>query len=126
MIRCSCRIEKQVPPPDSAPVRACSSPTSKAPGQRDRILFLLRKRGTAGATNADFVALGIFRYSSRLHELRRQGYRIATLRVSEGVFCYRLIGEAAEVKPLRTYQAKGRQPHTPSLFLSGGMSENSR
>ena len=54
--------------------------------QADRILALLRTRPR---TNTELNRVA-FRYSARLHELRRDGYIINTERVKEGVFRYSL------------------------------------
>ncbi len=93
-----------------------SAPTSKSPTQRQRILELLRARGRFGATNVDLVALKIFRYSSRLRELRQQGFCIDTVRVSEGLYKYILRSEPDTPTPLPSFERKPREAFTPPLF----------
>jgi len=63
---------------------------------RDRVLALLQQKGKAGATNADLLGVGGFRYGARLFELRRMGYIIETLPAGEGLFRFVLRGIRAE------------------------------
>ena len=60
-----------------------SGPTSRSPSQRQRIIELLRQNGKAGLLTGDFLRIPIARYSSRLRELRQQGYEISTERITE-------------------------------------------
>ena len=93
-----------------------SGSTTKSPTQRQRILELLRARGRFGATNVDLVALKIFRYSSRLRELRQQNFCIDTVRVTEGLYKYILRSEPDTPKALPSFERKSREQLTPSLF----------
>ena len=60
--------------------------TFKSTNQRERILALLIERGPQGVTNVEFNRDVCFRYGARIFELRRQGYRIETVRFGEGLF----------------------------------------
>ena len=56
---------------------------------KQRVLDLLRSRGTAGATNVDMNNLCCFRYASRIHELRKEGHHIERRNGhGRGVFVY--------------------------------------
>jgi len=51
--------------------------------QADAILKLLKKRKSAGASNAELSAISL-KYTSRVSDLRKQGYRIRCQRVGAG------------------------------------------
>ena len=53
--------------------------------QKERILALLREAGHHGGSNMR-LNLVCFRYGARLHELRAEGHRIETIRISEQEF----------------------------------------
>ncbi len=77
---------------------------------------MLRRNGRAGLLTGDFLRIPIARYSSRIAELRRQGYDISTERLSESVFKYTLVSEPLTPKELPTYQPRPKataqeQPH---------------
>lgn len=96
--------------------RPSSGPTSKSPTQRQRIVELLRARGAAGVTTADFLRMPVARYSSRIRELRQIGFVIRLDRIAESLFRYTLISSPAVPKSLPTFEPKPREAFTPSLF----------
>ena len=59
-----------------------SGPTRQSPNQRQRIVELLRARGAAGVTTADFLRMPVARYSSRIRELRQIGFVIRVDRIN--------------------------------------------
>lgn len=61
--------------------------TETKQSQRIRILAELRKARSRGVTNGMLVGIAL-RYGSRLHELRRKGWKIETVRMSNGWFKY--------------------------------------
>ena len=95
-----------------------SGPTSKSPNQRQKIIELLRRNGKAGLLTGDFLAMPCVRYSSRLRELRQQGYDISTERITEGCFKYVLMSEPLVPKELPTFQPrpKATAQEQPPLF----------
>jgi Helix-turn-helix domain len=69
----------------------------RRPSQRDRILDLLRERGSAGATNVELNAI-CYRYGGRLFELRKKcGFTIRTESLGGGLFKFYLIAEPPTV-----------------------------
>jgi hypothetical protein len=60
--------------------------------QRLRILQTLKLARSRGADSL-WLAKASLRYGSRLHELRKQGYKIETRRMSNGLFRYILSGK---------------------------------
>jgi len=97
-----------------------SGPTSRSPSQRQRIIELLRQNGKAGLLTGDFLRIPIARYSSRLRELRQQGYEISTERITESNFKYILVSEPLVPKELATFQPrpKATAQEQPPLFAS--------
>ncbi len=95
-----------------------SGPTSKSPNQWQKILELLRRNGKAGVLTSDFLRMPVARYSSRLKELRNQGYEISTERITEGCFKYVLVSEPLTPKELPTFQPRRKQTaqEHPPLF----------
>jgi hypothetical protein len=93
-------------------------PHSKTPAQRDRILALLRQRGTAGVTNVELNALGIMRFGARVFELRRQGFNVETRRESETIFRFVLLAESPHPPPANR-RVPGGPPHPPGLSSYG-------
>lgn len=89
-----------------------NKPTTKAPAQRSRILGLLRERGPVGATNRELKEIG-FRYGGRLHELRREGFSIETIREGEGLFRFVLLAEPNHPKPLPAYSGRRASEQAP-------------
>jgi hypothetical protein len=67
--------------------------------QNEKILKLLTKAGNKGVPNYDFPKHKILRYSSRITELRKEGYNIYTERQklpngrATGVFRYYLLND---------------------------------
>ena len=61
--------------------------------QKLRILDLLRERGSAGATNTDFIHMNIFRYGDRIKNLRDDGHEIESKRVTGGLWRYTLMSD---------------------------------
>lgn len=55
--------------------------------QTERILRLLKRRGSFGASNRELNSI-CFRYSARIKELREDLYVIETMRDSAGLFRY--------------------------------------
>ncbi len=106
----------------SATCHSISGPTSRSPNQRQRIIELLRKNGRAGVLTGDFLRIPIARYSSRLRELRQQGYCISTERLTESVFKYVLVSESLTPKELPSFQPRPRvtDQEQPSLFSEVG------
>lgn len=97
-------------------------PTAKAPTLRHRILAALREAGPRGLTTPELQAVGGFRYSSRLRELRQQNHRIETVPEGESSFRYVLRSEAVNPKPLPDYgAAMERQLHDTALPLFSGV-----
>ena len=100
-------------------------PTSKAPGQRERLLELLRARGNAGVTNTELNSLVGFRYGARLFELRRMGHVITTERESgeESVFRFKLVHEAGQPAPPSDYEHRTRSMEAKAMPLFAGARE---
>jgi len=97
-----------------------SASSSKRPGQRERILSFLRSRGAAGATNAELNAIA-FRYGGRIHELRRMGHQIDTIRESENLFRFVLIVEAEKGYAVSSFEQRRRSEETVAMPpFSGG------
>lgn len=75
--------------------------TTKSPAQRDKILTWLRMRGQQGVLNTELTQL-CMRFGARIHELRREGHRIDTERLSESQFRFVLVGDRGAQPGLRT------------------------
>lgn len=60
--------------------------------QTERIIRLLQRRGSFGASNRELNSIA-FRYAARIAELRKDGYSIRTMRDSAGLFRFILEGE---------------------------------
>lgn len=58
-----------------------------------QILRLLRRRGRFGASNRELNSI-CFRYGARIHDLRKDGHHIRTMRDSAGAFRFILEDEA--------------------------------
>ena len=109
--------------------RASSSPTSRAPTQRQNLILFLRERGDKGATNTELIALGLYRYSSRIHECRAAGYPLESVCETEGRWRYFLRHEPEIESPpcvfQQTKQTGQNRPRSPvgvtlSLFAGVG------
>ena len=59
-------------------------------GQNRTVLEMLR---LGPRTNRDFVAVGIFRYSARIYDLRQEGFKIETEQGNRGRTTFTLIGK---------------------------------
>lgn len=66
---------------------------------KDTILACLRDAGTRGVTNVEFNRFPIFRYSARIHELRKQGHTIRTIPEGGSVVRFVLEAEAPVASP---------------------------
>lgn len=69
----------------------------KRPSQTTQIIRALRNAGTQGITSRDMINLGIFKYSSRIAELRADGYTIVATRIKESLWRYNLVDEPLEM-----------------------------
>lgn len=56
--------------------------------QQKIVMSLLHTAGKTGVYNYEFARQNILRYSARIDELREQGIKIKTVRISAGVFKY--------------------------------------
>ena len=99
-----------------------SGPVFKSANRRERVLELLRRNGKAGLLTGDFLAMPCARYSSRLRELRQQGYCISTERLTESCFKYVLVSEPLFPKELPTFEPRPKAPaqEQPPLFAGAG------
>ena len=93
--------------------------TKKTPAQRERILSLLRSRGSAGATNGELNAI-CFRYGARIFELRKAGYVIETLRQGETEFRFALVSEPEKPKSLTSFEQRRQQEEAEAMPLFSG------
>lgn len=94
-------------------------PPSKTPAQRERILSLLRSRGSAGATNVELNTIA-FRYGGRIHELRGMGYDIKTVRESENLFRFVLTAEPGKSSKPSEFELRRRQEEAEAMPLFRG------
>lgn len=63
------------------------------PSQAVKIIRALKLAGGRGITSRDMVGMGIFKYSSRIAELRRDGWNIEATHVKGSMWKYHLIPE---------------------------------
>jgi helix-turn-helix protein len=96
-----------------------SAPPSNSPSQRERILSLLRSRGSSGATNLELNAI-CFRYGARIFELRKAGFDIKTRREGETEFRFVLVGEPENPKSLPTFEQRRRREEAGAMPLFAG------
>lgn len=66
---------------------------TQKPTQAVRMIRGLKQAGVKGMTSRDFIDMGIFKYSSRIAELRRDGWNIQASHVKGGLWQYNLIPE---------------------------------
>ena len=122
VVVCGCRRPRQPnpPSPNRTSVAACSIPSNKAKTQRQRMLVLLKERGERGVTNAEFVLMKIFRYSSRLREIRLERNIVDTIRVRGGLYKY--VFRAGPDVPTLLPVCESNKPAgvTPNLFSGAG------
>jgi imidazolonepropionase-like amidohydrolase len=82
-------LPEQIAPADPT-VPACEK--ARLDTMRAAVLSTLQRAGAAGATNVELAAVGGYRFSARIHELRKAGYTIPDHeREAGGVTRYRLI-----------------------------------
>lgn len=74
--------------------------TQRRSNNQERVLELLQQRGVVGATNADLLGVGGFRYGARIFELRQDGWLIETTAGEAGLFRFVLKGRVHEQRPL--------------------------
>lgn len=79
--------------------------------QTETVLRMLRKRPVHGVRNYEFADTGILRYSSRICELRRQGYHITSERLfydgkATGTYVYKIV-EPVKPKKDKTLNIDG-------------------
>ena len=79
----------------------------------------LEERGAKGVTNAEFVGMRIFRYSSRLFESRKEGHDIDAKNLGGGLWRYILLSKPDTLKPLPSFERKPREVSTLPLFPTG-------
>ena len=60
------------------------------PTQKDRILALLEERGPLGVLNIELNEI-TYRYSARIADLRKEGYRIRLTHIKGSVYCFTLL-----------------------------------
>lgn len=107
--------------------RTFSQPSTKAKRltQCQKLILFLRERGERGGTNTELIALGLYRYSSRIHECRTAQYVIESVHETEGCWRYFLRHEPAVESPPYVFQqadhSEQDQPKilvgiTPTLF----------
>lgn len=70
---------------------------TKKPTQGVRIIRALKQAGNHGITSRDMINMGIFKYSSRIAELRKDGWNIQATHIKDSLWQYNLV-------PERTYE----------------------
>lgn len=72
--------------------------------QREKVLKALRMARSyqEGVTGDTFLQMRVPRYSARIAELRDEGFKIATERVKDGLFRFRLEHDPDNDKPQQT------------------------
>ena len=124
VVRCqSCRQQQPRPPdqtpsppsssPSPSPITACSIPPAVAKTQRARMVAKMEAAGPRGVTNREFIEMGCFRYSSRLHEIRR-GREVDTIPVRGGLYRYVIKPDGPRLSP--ACESKKSTNTTPPLF----------
>jgi hypothetical protein len=73
----------------------------------------MEEAGEEGVTNRQFVEMGIFRYSSRLHEIRKKR-DVDTIPVRGGL--YRYVIKPDGPSPLPACESKKSTDPMPALF----------
>lgn len=82
-----------------------TSELKRRENNKDRVLDLLQKRGSRGASNGDLLGVGGFRYGARLFELRKEGWDIETVQGDAGAFTFVLRGRVVEQKAFQFSEA---------------------
>jgi hypothetical protein len=88
--------------------------------QRDRVLGMLLEAGGRGVTTAEFLGARIPRFSGRVLELRRDGYRIASSRLGRGEWRYTLLDEPDLSPPSPTTTIEPEQQIEPEQPADAG------
>lgn len=78
------------------PCRKCRAPFIPTPAQ----LRHRQQKGKDGATNADLLGVGGFRYGARIFDLRRDGWLIETSAIEGGLYRFILKGRVQEQRSL--------------------------
>ena len=68
------------------------------PSQGRRIITALKHAGNNGITSRDLINMGIFKYSSRIAELRKDGWIIVATHIKDSLWKYNIIEEHEEVE----------------------------
>ena len=79
----------------------------------------LEEAGEEGVTNRQFVQMGIFRYSSRLHEIRKKRH-VKTIHVHGGLHKYVSPAGSDFPAPLPGYESRKSTDTVPPLFAGVG------
>lgn len=89
--------------------------------QRQDVLKMLDRARVdhRGVTNGEFADAGILRYSARIEELRKAGYRIAKQRLSAGGWRYTLL---VDVERPIDHPLPGSESLIPSHRVDGPLS----
>ena len=103
----------------SRPPAPSSDFITRAPTQRQKLILFLRERGERGGTNTELIGLGLYRYSSRIHECRAAGYVLESARETEGRWCYFLRHEPAVESPPYVFQQLGPTEQDQPKVLVG-------
>lgn len=84
-----------------------SDEAKRRANNRDKVLDLLKRSGSYGATNLQLVAEGGMRYGARIYELRKEGYDIRTFPVESGVFRFVLKGRGVQQVAMFSNESAG-------------------
>ncbi|MEI7632119.1 MAG: hypothetical protein WCJ60_02250 [bacterium] len=68
------------------------------PSQGTRIIRALKIAGNQGITSTDMIVMGIYKYSSRIAELRQDGWNVVATRIKGSLWQYHLIEEREEAE----------------------------
>lgn len=86
--------------------------------QKLTVLQALKDAGDRGVSNGELNALGIFRYSARVHELREEGHQIRTVNGKNGLAKFFYEGGPVRLEAARfeTAPAQTVAEETATLF----------
>ncbi|HXM93102.1 MAG TPA: hypothetical protein VOA64_02435 [Candidatus Dormibacteraeota bacterium] len=93
----------------TSPRQGNSSLPHRSIAQRDRILALLRERGSAGVSNVELNAIA-FHYGGRRFELRKAGFVIDTIRKGDSIFTFVLRAEPGKPFSSPTFEREAPLP----------------
>ena len=79
----------------------------------------MEEAGEEGVTNRQFIEMGIFRYSSRLHEIRKKRH-VKTIHVRKGLHKYVSPKGSEFPTPLPGYESNKTVGVTANLFAEAG------